>query len=77
MNASLKILLFHVLVVYSSSFSMKSDVHVLVNGLPGPMALETAISCLNRGYKLIPFGFTGNTHHNTKFEVKGMDKLPE
>jgi len=31
----------------------------MVNGMPGPMALETAKACVDRGYKLIPWGFTG------------------
>lgn len=38
---------------------ISSDIHVIVNGLPGPMALETAKACIDRGYRLLPFGFTG------------------
>jgi len=34
-------------------------IHVMVNGLPGPMALETAKACIDRGLHIIPVGFTG------------------
>ncbi|KAJ1397166.1 hypothetical protein B484DRAFT_301434, partial [Ochromonadaceae sp. CCMP2298] len=32
---------------------------VMVNGMPGPMALEVARACLDRGFTLISTGFTG------------------
>ena len=32
---------------------------VMVNGMPGLMALETAIACVDRGFNLLPIGFTG------------------
>ena len=32
---------------------------VMVNGLPGPMALEVAKVALDRGFKLLPIAFTG------------------
>ena len=34
-------------------------ISVMVNGMPGPMAVEVAKACLDRGYNLIPIGFTG------------------
>jgi 4-hydroxy-tetrahydrodipicolinate reductase len=36
-----------------------NDVHVMINGMPGPMATEVARQCINRGLKLCPVGFTG------------------
>jgi len=36
-----------------------SAIKVMVNGMPGPMALETARVCVNRGYELVATGFTG------------------
>eukprot|EP00596_Hydrurales_sp_CCMP1899_P001121 CAMPEP_0119040862 /NCGR_PEP_ID=MMETSP1177-20130426/10908_1 /TAXON_ID=2985 /ORGANISM="Ochromonas sp, Strain CCMP1899" /LENGTH=296 /DNA_ID=CAMNT_0007006333 /DNA_START=231 /DNA_END=1121 /DNA_ORIENTATION=- len=35
-------------------------ISVMVNGMPGPMAVAVAEVCLDRGYNLIPIGFTGN-----------------
>lgn len=49
-----------------SSFAINSSpVHVIVNGLPGPMAMETAKACIDRGMNLIPFGFTGRSGKST------------
>lgn len=36
-----------------------SNIQVMINGLPGPMALETAKACIDRGFTLLPIGFTG------------------
>lgn len=45
---------------FSSALEMKADrISVMVNGMPGPMAVEVAKACLDRGYNLIPMGFTG------------------
>lgn len=44
---------------YMIPISMSSDFSVMINGLPGPMALETARVCLNRGYNIVSVGFTG------------------
>jgi hypothetical protein len=41
------------------SLSMAQEFAVMVNGMPGPMALETARACLDRGFTLISTGFTG------------------
>jgi hypothetical protein len=46
----------------------------MVNGLPGPMAMETAMACLDRGYGLIPFGFTGPNCKVEKITVQGRVK---
>ena len=35
------------------------EVTVMVNGLPGPMAMETAKACIDRGLKLALQGLTG------------------
>jgi len=35
------------------------DLTVMINGMPGLMALETAKVCVDRGIKLAPYGFTG------------------
>lgn len=36
-----------------------SDVHVMVNGMPGPMATAAAEACLRKGLKLTPVAMTG------------------
>jgi 4-hydroxy-tetrahydrodipicolinate reductase len=36
-----------------------SDVHVMVNGMPGPMATAAAEACLRKGLKLSPVAITG------------------
>lgn len=55
----------------TTSYALLSDVHVMVNGLPGPMAVASAISCLDRGFQLVPIGFTGNTYHNKDCVITG------
>eukprot|EP00339_Tiarina_fusa_P002601 CAMPEP_0117026968 /NCGR_PEP_ID=MMETSP0472-20121206/19771_1 /TAXON_ID=693140 ORGANISM="Tiarina fusus, Strain LIS" /NCGR_SAMPLE_ID=MMETSP0472 /ASSEMBLY_ACC=CAM_ASM_000603 /LENGTH=297 /DNA_ID=CAMNT_0004734113 /DNA_START=279 /DNA_END=1172 /DNA_ORIENTATION=+ len=37
----------------------KSDVYVMVNGMPGPMATAAAEACLRKGLKLAPTAMTG------------------
>ena len=37
----------------------KRNVHVMVNGMPGPMATAAAEACLRKGLKLTPFAMTG------------------
>jgi 4-hydroxy-tetrahydrodipicolinate reductase len=44
---------------------------VMVNGIPGKMAIESAIVCLDRGYNVLPFGFTGPTNKFSKVRVEG------
>ena len=67
----------------SSSLNSKSktqlqmstnEIHVMVNGMPGLMALETAKSCLDNGVNLIPVGFTGEGTANTNIFVQGREK---
>jgi 4-hydroxy-tetrahydrodipicolinate reductase len=36
-----------------------SDIRVMVNGMPGPMATAAAEACLRKGLKLSPFAMTG------------------
>jgi 4-hydroxy-tetrahydrodipicolinate reductase len=43
----------------------------MINGLPGLMALETAKVCLERGFNLIPYGFTGPNCNITNLDVTG------
>ena len=43
----------------STKPSSTSDVHVMVNGMPGPMATAAAEACLRKGLKLTPFAMTG------------------
>jgi 4-hydroxy-tetrahydrodipicolinate reductase len=45
----------------NKQISMNTEqISVMVNGMPGPMAVAVAEVCLDRGYNLIPIGFTGN-----------------
>ena len=43
----------------SSRSALQMALNVMVNGMPGPMALEVAQACLDRGFNLVPVGFTG------------------
>ena len=43
----------------SSTTILRMALNVMVNGMPGPMALEVAQACLDRGFNLVPVGFTG------------------
>lgn len=45
-------------------------ISVMVNGMPGPMAVEVAKACLDRGFDIIPVGFTG-PNMPEKFTVEG------
>ena len=56
----------------SSLMIMKNTdgLRVMVNGMPGPMALETAIACIDRGIQLAPLGFTGPKTTSKSIEVK-------
>eukprot|EP01035_Chromulina_nebulosa_P017834 gene17834-23446_t len=45
----------------------------MINGLPGPMALATAVSCLDRGYNVIPIGFTGPDTKVVTCDVTGEE----
>lgn len=54
--------------------SSQNDVHVMVNGMPGPMATEVARSCINRGLKLTPFGFTGPNIPDKDVSIESEDK---
>jgi len=38
---------------------MNEDIHVMVNGMPGPMATEAAEACLRKGLSLSPVAMTG------------------
>ena len=51
-----------------------SQHYVMINGLPGNMALETAISCVNRGYNIIPIGFTGKSGKLSDIDIIGNTK---
>lgn len=44
---------------------------IMVNGMPGPMAVETAKACLDRGYQLINVGFTGPSRKFSSIHVQG------
>jgi 4-hydroxy-tetrahydrodipicolinate reductase len=45
-------------------------ISVMVNGMPGPMAVEVAKACLDRGFNIVPVAFTGPNMPN-KFTVEG------
>lgn len=54
---------------------MASDsIPVMVNGMPGLMALETAMSCLDNGLDLVPYGFTGPDITTKTMKVQGKLK---
>lgn len=43
----------------SSAAAEDSDIYVMVNGMPGPMATAAAEACLRKGLKLAPVAMTG------------------
>ena len=43
----------------SSTEKDEIDIHVMVNGMPGPMATAAAEACLRKGMKLTPVAMTG------------------
>ncbi len=43
----------------SSAGNDESDIYVMVNGMPGPMATAAAEACLRKGMKLAPVAMTG------------------
>ena len=47
--------------------------HVMVNGMPGPMATETARVCIDRGFTLVNIGFTGPDNAQDGFNVDGAN----
>ena len=52
----------------------KSDVYVMVNGMPGPMATAAAEACLRKGLKLAPVAMTGPEMEKTKNKAIEMIK---
>lgn len=46
---------------YNLKMSTRSEEKfpIMVNGMPGPMAVETAKACIDRGLWVLPVGFTG------------------
>ena len=50
------------------------EVFVVVNGLPGPMALETAKACIDRGLKVAPVALTGPNYSPQVLEIKVRQK---
>lgn len=47
-----------------------SDVKVMVNGMPGPMAVAAAEACLRKGLNLAPVAMTGPEMEPSTIEVK-------
>ena len=54
----------------SSPISDASDILVMINGLPGPMALETSKACIDRGLKIATSALTGPTNSPKSLEIK-------
>ena len=44
---------------------LRMQLAVMVNGMPGPMAVEVAKACLDRGFTLVPTAFTGPNQPNS------------
>ena len=54
----------------SSSTSDVNDILVVINGLPGPMALETGKACIDRGLKIATSALTGPSSSPQSLEIK-------
>jgi len=52
------------------SVRFASSLHVMVNGMPGPMAVASAESCVDRGFELVPLGFTGSSGRTPELLVR-------
>lgn len=50
-----------------------SDVQVMVNGMPGPMAVAAAEACLRKGLKLTPVAMTGPDIEPTTLKVDSSE----
>lgn len=46
-------------------------IYVMINGMPGPMAVAAAQSCVDRGMHLVPVGFTGPDINNEFITLQG------
>ena len=53
-----------------TSLPHSSDVLVVVNGLPGDMALETAKACIDRGLTIAPIALTSPNYSPQCVEIK-------
>ena len=56
-----------------------SPISVLVSGLPGPMARSVAECCLDRGFNLLPFSFTGlkSSKNIKQVTIEGLNRSQE
>jgi 4-hydroxy-tetrahydrodipicolinate reductase len=50
------------------------ELTVMVNGMPGLMALETAKSCIDNGLQVATIGFTGEKTVDSNFVVQGLKR---
>ncbi len=50
---------------------------VMVNGMPGPMAVEIAKACLDRNLNLLNYGFTGPLVKESTLVVEGAERKVE
>ncbi len=50
---------------------------VMVNGMPGPMAVEVAKACLDRNLNLLNYGFTGPLVKESTLVVEGAERKVE
>lgn len=50
------------------------EITVMINGLPGPMAMETAKACVDRGLRLASMGLTGPASTTGPIVVQGASR---
>lgn len=50
------------------------QVSVMVNGVPGPMAVAVAEACLDRGFNVVPLAFTGPQIRENEIIIKGEER---
>lgn len=50
---------------------LKMQISVMVNGVPGPMAVAVAEACLDRGFHVVPMAFTGPQIRENEVIIKG------
>lgn len=53
---------------------LKMQVSVMVNGVPGPMAVAVAEACLDRGFNIVPLAFTGPQIRENEIIIKGEER---
>ena len=53
---------------------LKMQISVMVNGVPGPMAVAVAEACLDKGFNIVPMAFTGPQIRANEIIIRGKER---